>query len=84
MLKIGMKGYTKGPNEGSIVMSFYFQLSLFQFSLFVFSVSATAVSLYVFSRFKVRVLYVHFMYMSVLFDSCNLVFCFILTTRLYA
>jgi hypothetical protein len=68
-------------------VSFYFQLSRFQFSLLVFSVLATAI-LFMFQPFQssslICTFYVHFMYMSVLFDSCNLVFCFVLTTRLYA
>ena len=65
-------------------MSFYFQLSRFSFLYLCFQFWRQPFH-FMFQPFvKVRVLCVHFMYKLVLYDSCNLVFCFILTTRLYA
>ena len=63
---------------------FLFSAISFSVSLCVFSVLAIAVS-FMFQSFQNSSLVcVHFMYMSVIFYSCDLVFCFILTTRLYA
>ena len=75
---------TENCQRKQMLTSFFFQLSRFQFSLLVFSVFAIAVS-FMFQSFQNSSLVcVHFMYMSVIFYSCDLVFCFILTTRLYA